>query len=66
MTDFLFRTPLGGFSSWCDAADACERADLDPQTCIEWDRTPPASTCIETIGGDPATAIRLSFQINVF
>lgn len=24
------------------------------------------TTCIETIGGDPATAIRLSFQIKVF
>lgn len=28
-------------------------------------RTIP-TTCIETIGGDPATAIRLSFQIKVF
>jgi hypothetical protein len=26
----------------------------------------PASTCIETIGGDPDTAQRLSFQIKVF
>jgi hypothetical protein len=29
------------------------------------ERTVP-TTCIETIGGDPATAIRLSFQIKVF
>lgn len=29
-------------------------------------RTPPATTCIETIGGDPETALRLSFQIKVF
>lgn len=28
--------------------------------------TPPATTCIETIGGDPDTALRLSFQIKVF
>lgn len=29
------------------------------------DRAIP-TTCIETIGGDPDTAIRLSFQIKVF
>lgn len=29
-------------------------------------RTPAATTCIETIGGDPDTALRLSFQIKVF
>lgn len=26
----------------------------------------PATTCTETIGGDPETALRLSFQIKVF
>lgn len=26
----------------------------------------PQTTCVETIGGDPDTAIRLSFQIRVF
>lgn len=26
----------------------------------------PATTCIETTGGDPETALRLSFQIKVF
>lgn len=26
----------------------------------------PASTCVETINGDPDTALRLSFQIKVF
>lgn len=29
------------------------------------ERTVP-TTCIETIGGDPNTALRLSFQIKVF
>ncbi len=27
---------------------------------------PPQTTCVETIGGDPNTALRLSFQIRVF
>ena len=66
-----YRTPLGAFEFWSDAADACERADLDPCTCIEYTpRTIPTSTipttCIETIGGDPDSALRLSFQIKVF
>lgn len=36
---------------------------FQPRTPAE--RTVP-TTCIETIGGDPATALRLSFQIKVF
>jgi hypothetical protein len=61
-----YRTPLGAFEFWADAADACERADLDPCTCIEYEARVIPTTCIETIGGDPNTAIRLSFQIKVF
>ena len=56
-----YRTPLGAFEFWSDAADACERADLDPCTCIEI-----PTTCVETVLGDPDTALRLSFQIKVF
>jgi len=29
-----YSTPLGLFSTWEDAAIACERCDLDPCTCI--------------------------------
>lgn len=30
-----YRTPLGCFRTWEEAAVACERADFDPCTCIE-------------------------------
>ena len=40
-------------------------AALTEQSVTPAPRTPP-TTCIETIGGDPDTAIRLSFQIKVF
>mgnify|MGYP001552297897 CR=1 FL=1 len=68
MTTANYQTPLGAFEFWSDAADACERADLDPCDCIEYVGVVRAipTTCIETIGGDPNTAIRLSFQIKVF
>lgn len=47
-----------------------EPARLDEEA-RQPDAAPPAAgaiptTCIETIGGDPASAIRLSFQIKVF
>ena len=61
-----YRTPLGAFEFWSDAADTCERADLDPCTCIEYAPRTIPTTCVETLGGDPNTAIRLSFQIKVF
>ena len=59
-----FQTPLGGFDSWFDAADACERADLDPQTCIQWGKKTPDAVCWEHQDGAPS--IRLSFSIKVF
>lgn len=37
----------------------------DPIGGTPLDRAIP-TTCIETIGGDPNTALRLSFQIKVF
>lgn len=30
-----YATPMGCFSTWEEAAAACERADMDPCTCIE-------------------------------
>ena len=39
-----------------------QHSDGEPQAAP---RTIP-TTCIETVGGDPATALRLSFQIKVF
>lgn len=40
-----------------------ERPENKPSPLRE--RTVP-TTCVETLGGDPDTAIRLSFQIKVF
>lgn len=40
-----------------------ERAENEPATPGE---RATLTTCIETIDGDPSTAIRLSFQIKVF
>jgi hypothetical protein len=57
-----------------DADDGCEERPGNKLICVEcadgegdeaaWPATP--TTCIETIGGDPNTALRLSFQIKVF
>lgn len=34
-TTIKYETPMGSFNTWEEAATACERADLDPCTCIE-------------------------------
>lgn len=33
-----YQTPVGTFSTWEEAATACERCDLDPCTCITINR----------------------------
>lgn len=53
------RTDLDGENLCQECADAWCRAEGN------WQASQP-TTCIETIDGDPATAIRLSFQIKVF
>jgi len=30
MNEFKYETPVGTFDTWQEAADACERCDLDP------------------------------------
>lgn len=60
-----YSTPLGAFEFWSDAAEACERADLDPCTCIEYltpARTIPTVSLESAYGSD----FRLSHQIKVF
>lgn len=57
--DRRMRTNLDGENLCQECADAWVRAEG------QWQAS-PASTCIETIGGDPDTAVRLSFQIKVF
>jgi hypothetical protein len=53
---------------WWGSPDApVAFSDFSP-SCADYapPRAGPASTCIETINGDPDTAIRLSRQIKVF
>lgn len=59
----VYETPLGTFGDWEQAAAACDRADLDPCTCITNRQVSVPSTCIEHAYG---SAYRLSFQIKVF
>lgn len=33
-----YETPFGTFKTWEEAAAACERADMDPCTCIQINR----------------------------
>ena len=47
----------------CGAQDPTRAAPEAPPSAAPGSTT---TTCIETIGGDPETAIRLSFQIKVF
>lgn len=35
-TTYHYETPLGSFQTWEEAADACERVDLDPCACIRY------------------------------
>lgn len=32
---FEYRTPVGAFTTWEEAAEACERCDFDPVECVE-------------------------------
>lgn len=54
-------------AGWTDSReDAEEAAEMLCQFMGWKSERSPATTCIETIGGDPETALRLSFQIKVF
>lgn len=33
--NITYQTPFGSFRTWEEAATACERADMDPCTCID-------------------------------
>jgi hypothetical protein len=57
-----YKTPMGRFDTWEAAASACERADLDPCTCIKIDVT-PTDVIAETAYG---TTYRLSNPVRVF
>lgn len=57
-----YRTPMGRFDTWEAAANACERADLDPCTCIVTEVS-PTDVSHETAYG---TTVRLSRAIRVY
>lgn len=57
-----YQTPVGCFSDWLAAAEACERADLDPCTCIRVQVSPTDVSC-ETAYG---STVRLSRPVRVF
>ena len=58
-----YETPVGTFADWQEAADACERADMDPCTCIKTVPINYRDTCTEFAYG---TSFRLSQSIRVF
>ena len=57
-----YQTPMGSFTDWIAAAEACERADLDPCTCIKTVIS-PTDVMYETAYG---TTCRFSRPIRVF
>lgn len=62
-----YATPVGTFATWEEAAARCEKADLDPCTCIEvlkGSAAGPGAVCWEfQANREP---IRLSFSIKCF
>jgi hypothetical protein len=40
---FEYETPVGTFSTWEQAAAACERSDMDPCDCIEIKQAEPVA-----------------------
>jgi hypothetical protein len=61
-TTISYHTPVGCFDDWIKAAEACERADLDPCTCIKT-IVSPTDVSHETAYG---TTLRFSRAIRVF
>jgi dihydroorotate dehydrogenase len=57
-----YETPVGSFSDWIKAAEACERADLDPVACINTVIS-PTDVSHETAYG---TTMRFSRPIRVY
>lgn len=57
-----YQTPMGCFSTWEAAAIACERADLDPCTCIDI-QVSPTDVSVEHAYG---SSFRLSNPVRVY
>jgi hypothetical protein len=57
-----YKTPVGRFDTWEEAASACERADFDPCACIQADVS-PTDVIAETAYG---STVRLSTAVRVF
>jgi hypothetical protein len=58
-----YETPVGTFGHWEDAAAACERADLDPVTCIINRPIEFRDVCVEHAYG---SSYRMSDPVRVF
>ena len=57
-----YKTPMGSFTTWEEAANACHRVDMDPCTNIVTEVS-PTDVCVEHAYG---LAYRLPFQVRVF
>jgi len=60
-----YETPMGVFSTWEEAAEKCERADMDPCTCIKINRSEYLMVLTEMLP-DGSQPIRLSNAIMCF
>jgi hypothetical protein len=67
-TTTKYETPVGTFGTWEDAAQAVERADMDPCECIKIVRNDPpnAGPSLASYELGPGGVVRLSFQVKVF
>jgi len=60
-----YATPVGEFRTWEEAADACERVDLDACECVEIKRSEHIMVLTESLP-DGTQPIRLSNAIMCF
>jgi hypothetical protein len=61
----VYETPVGTFNTWEEAADACERADMDACECVEIVRPEYIMVLTEMLP-DGSQPIRLSNAIMCF
>lgn len=57
-----YKTPIGNFQTWEDAAVACERVDMDPVSCIDIVVSPTQASWESGPGG----WVKLSRPVTVY
>jgi hypothetical protein len=65
-TKGTYSTPFGSFDTWEDAANVCERMDMDPCELVTYvgpQAVPPSLVSYEIA---PGGITRLSFQVKCF